>query len=52
MKFVAAGSFRAGYSLYTGIDRVTLGKIVIYFVNEFIEVCSDQVGRMCWVGLV
>jgi len=25
MKFVAAGSFRAGYSLYTGIDRVTLG---------------------------
>jgi len=25
MKFVAAGSCRAGYSLYTGLDRVSLG---------------------------
>ena len=28
MKFVAAGSFRAGYTLYTGIDRVSLGKLI------------------------
>ena len=28
MKFVATGSFRAGYTLYTGVDRVSLGKLI------------------------
>ena len=39
MKFVAAGSFRAGYTLYTGIDRVSLGKLIGRQSKQSVKLC-------------
>ena len=63
MKFVASGMCRMVYTLYTGLERVTLGKIMINYKSKKV-VCfhlnnnvfslgwSHMLGRVGIVALV